>query len=314
MAGYSSKLPQLSGKTFITDAGLETTMVFLKAVELPHFAAIDMVRTPAGVEMLRSYYREYASLAAEAGAGLILESPTWRSSHDWAERLGCSIAEFAELNRRAIGLMGEIRAEFETAAAPIVISGCIGPRGDGYSPNEIMDAAGAADYHAWQAGIFAEAGADMVTAITMNYVGEAAGITLAAKSAGLPCAISFTVETDGNLPTGDGLGDAIEAVDTMTAGYPSYYMVNCAHTTHFGDVLEQGSEWSGRIGGVRANASTKSHAELDECTTLDEGDPDAFGREHAELAARFPSISVWGGCCGTDVRHIRAICEARGLI
>jgi S-methylmethionine-dependent homocysteine/selenocysteine methylase len=310
MVRYRSSLPQLSGKTFLTDGGLETTMVFLKSVELPHFAAIDMLRTADGVEMLHAYYREYASIARDAGMGFVLETPTWRANRDWSGMLGCSEEEFAELNRRAVWLMAALRDEFETAATPMVISGCVGPRGDGYSPDSAMSAAEAAEYHSWQAKLFSGTAADMITAITMNYVGEAAGVTLAAKAAGLPCAISFTVETDGRLPTGEPLMDAIGAVDQITDGFPSYYMINCAHPTHFSDGLTGGEPWTDRIGGIRANASTKSHAELDECSVLDDGDPEAFGRQNAELATRFPMISVFGGCCGTDVRHIAAIVQA----
>ncbi len=310
MAKYRSELPQMSGRRFLTDGGLETTMVFLKSVELPHFAAIDMMRTDDGIEMLRAYYREYSSVARDAGVGFVLESPTWRSSRDWAAKLGCSEEEFAELNRRAIGLMAELREECETSATPMVISGCIGPRGDGYSPAAAMSVDEAAGYHSWQAKIFADTAADLISAITMNYVGEAAGVALAAKSAGLPCAISFTVETDGLLPTGGSLKDAIAEVDEITDGYPSYYMINCAHPTHFSDVLSDDEPWTERIGGLRANASTKSHAELDESTELDDGDPEAFGRQNAGLAERFQTIRVLGGCCGTDVRHIAAIAQA----
>lgn len=310
MSKYRNSLPQMSGAFFLTDGGLETTLVFLQGIDLPHFSAIDMMRTSEGIETLREYYRQYAEVARDAGAGFIFESPTWRSSPDWALKLGLSDAEMVELNRRSIEIGEDMRSEFETSAMPIVISGCIGPRGDGYSPDNMMSADEAAEYHSTQADTFASTAADMVAAVTMNYINEAVGVANAARASGMPCAISFTVETDGRLPTGESLKEAIEATDEITGGYPAYYMVNCAHTTHFARVLND-EPWTHRIGGLRANASKKSHAELDESTELDIGDPAVFGREHRDLTERFPHINVLGGCCGTDTRHVKAIAQAR---
>lgn len=310
MAKYRSSLPQMSGAFFLTDGGLETTLVFLDGIDLPHFSAIDMMRKDDGVGKLREYYRQYAEIARDAGAGFIYESPTWRSSRDWALKLGLSDAEMIDLNRRSIEIGEQIREEFESESMPVVISGCIGPRGDGYSPDELMTAEEASDYHSTQAETFASTAADMIAAITMNYTNEAIGVVNAAKAAGMPCAISFTVETDGRLPTGESLKEAVEKTDEITNGYPAYYMVNCAHTTHFADVLND-EPWTRRISGLRANASKKSHAELDESTELDFGDPVELGREYLNLTNRLPQISVLGGCCGTDTRHLKAIVQAR---
>lgn len=300
----------MSGDFFLTDGGLETTLVFLQGIDLPHFSAIDMMRTPEGIETLREYYRQYAEIARDAGAGFIFESPTWRSSPDWALKLGLPDTEMVELNLRSIEIGEDIRSEFETSTMPIVLSGCIGPRGDGYSPDNMMSADEAAEYHSTQVGTFASTAADMISAMTINYLNEAVGVANAARASGMPCAISFTVETDGRLPTGESLKEAIEATDEITDGYPAYYMVNCAHTTHFAGVLND-EPWTGRIGGIRANASKKSHAELDESIELDIGDPAEFGREYRELTTRLPQINVLGGCCGTDTRHVKAITQAR---
>ena len=203
--------------------------------------------------------------------------------------------------------MAELRAEFETARSPMVISGNIGPRGDGYDPQRLMSVAEARDYHGEQIAVFANTAADMVSAFTMNYVNEAAGIALAAKQAGMPAVISFTVETDGKLPTGETIGDAIAAVDGASGASPVYYMINCAHPTHFRDALKSGEAWVDRIGGLRANASRRSHAELDAATELDAGDPREFGQLHAELRRLLPRATVLGGCCGTDHRHVEQI-------
>jgi S-methylmethionine-dependent homocysteine/selenocysteine methylase len=312
MAEYRDSLPHLSGAFFLLDGGLETTMVFHKGVELPHFSSIDMIRQPEGVALLREYYGQYAAIAQAAQVGFILDSPTWRASRGWAAPLGLTEVELAELNKRAIDLMAELRGEFETEHTPVVISGCVGTRGDGYSVDAMMSADEAADYHSWQIEILANAGADMIGALTLNYVEEAVGIANAAKSYEIPCVISFTVETDGRLPVGTALAEAIEAVDELTARSPAYYMINCAHLTHFQDVMKDDEQWVQRVRGIRGNASVKSHAELDESTELDDGDPVRFGDENASLLKRFPHINVVGGCCGTDTRHVEAICKARG--
>jgi S-methylmethionine-dependent homocysteine/selenocysteine methylase len=303
---YQSGLPQLEGDLFLTDGGLETTLIFHRGLDLPAFAAFVLLRDEQGMDELRRYYAPYLELAREQGAGFVLESPTWRASPRWAAELGISDAELDQLNRKAIALMEELRDE---AGVRAVISGCIGPQDDGYSPATKLSAAAAEDYHSTQIGTFAQTAADMVTAITMTYADEAIGVTRAAQAAGLPAAISFTVETDGRLPDGQALGDAISEVDAATGSEPAYYMINCAHPTHLEGALEP-APWVERIRGLRANASTKSHAELDEAEELDEGDPADLGTRHAALRERLPELNVLGGCCGTDHRHVGEICRA----
>jgi S-methylmethionine-dependent homocysteine/selenocysteine methylase len=150
----------------------------------------------------------------------------------------------------------------------------------------------------------------MVTAVTMTHPEEAIGIARAAQDHGLPAVVSFTLETDGRLPDGQPLSAAIERVDVETAGSVAYFMINCAHPTHFAGVLEEDEPWHERIGGLRANASAKSHAELDEAEELDEGDPAALGAQHGALRPRLGAVAVLGGCCGTDRRHVEAIGRA----
>jgi S-methylmethionine-dependent homocysteine/selenocysteine methylase len=304
---HRDHLPQLDGGLFLTDGGIETTLIFHDGLDLPLFAAFDLLKDDEGTEALRRYYEPYARLASGRGMGFVLESPTWRASPHWASEIGYSESELDALNRKAIALMEEIRERHESADAPMVISGCVGPQDDGYNPSELMSAEAARDYHSTQIATFADTAADMVTAITMTYAQEAVGLTRAALAAGMPVAISFTVETDGRLPSGQALGEAIEQVDVETGGGPAYYMINCAHPTHFDDVLE--GNWTQRIRGLRANASTKSHAELDEATELDAGNPVDLGNRYAELRTRLPNLNVLGGCCGTDHRHVEAICE-----
>jgi S-methylmethionine-dependent homocysteine/selenocysteine methylase len=306
---YRRRLPQLDGGLFITDGGLETTLIFHRGLELPAFAAFPLLADEAGTEQLRLYYAPYAALARERGVGLILDSPTWRANPDWAAEIGYSLDELDSFNRKAIALMEEIREE-NAAGYPIVISGNIGPQSDGYSPQTTLTADEAQRYHSTQISTFADTAADMVTVLTMTYTEEAVGVTRAAVENGLPVVISFTVETDGRLPNGQELGEAIQQVDDETSSGPAYYMINCAHPTHFEDALEPGAPWVDRIRGLRANASAKSHAELDEATELDDGDPTDLGERHAALRDRLPRVNVLGGCCGTDHRHVTSICTA----
>ena len=312
MPSYRTSLPQLGGDFFLTDGGIETTLIFLDGQELPHFAAFHLFRTAEGEEVLRRYFRTYADLARQFGAGLVLETPTWRASADWGEKLGYSKAELAEVNRRSVRIVEEVRNEY-TGKAPLVISGCVGPRGDGYVPDTAMSPAQAESYHGEQIGVFAETAADLVTAITMNYTNEAIGIARAAKAAKVPVVISFTVETDGKLPTGQLLGDAIRQVDDATGHYPAYFMLNCAHPSHMVPGLSGDAPWMSRIRWLRANASRMSHAELNDAPELDPGNPVELGAEYAALRkSSLKSLNVMGGCCGTDHRHVGAIAAACG--
>ncbi len=310
MTAYRNALPQLGEELFLTDGGLETTLIFHDGLELPDFAAFLMLKDAAGAAALRAYFKSYADIAQRFGTGLVLESATWRASADWGARLGYSPEELAEANRQAIALLEDIRGQVENAQTKMVISGCIGPRGDGYVPTQVMTEQAAEAYHAAQIETFAQTAADMVCATTMNYVEEAVGITQAAQRAGMPVAISFTVETDGRLPTGQTLKAAIEQVDQATSGYPCYYMVNCAHPTHFAHVLIEAEPFVRRIHGLRANASRMSHAELNEALELDIGDPAELGGEYAALKRRLGNLNVMGGCCGTDHRHVEQIAAA----
>jgi homocysteine S-methyltransferase len=304
-----TKLPQLNG-VFLTDAGLETDILFNRGIDLPHFASVTLLRSPEGRAALEDYFRGFLDLAARFQIGLILESATWRASPDWAGPLGLSQGELNALNHAAVDLLCQLREEYRDRVAEVIVSGCIGPRGDGYNPGRIMTSGEAEAYHTHQAGVLVSAGAEMLTGITMTNVPEAVGLARSARSLGVPVAISFTVETDGRLPTGDSLCDAIAFVDEALDAYPAYYMINCAHPTHFASTLEESAHWTSRIRGVRANASRCSHAELDAMTELDIGDPAELAALHRDLRHRFPQINVLGGCCGTDLRHVTAIAEA----
>ncbi len=305
---FRKHLPQLDGEPFVTDGGLETYLIFERGIDLPEFAAFDLLKDEAGIEELRQYFSRYLEIAAKHGAGFVLESPTWRASSAWGEKLGYDAEGLRTANLRAIELLEELRdSHRESIQQPLVISGNIGPHDDGYQPSGTLTPEQAAAYHSAQISTFAESGADLVSAVTMTYAEEAAGIASAAAAAGIPVVISFTLETDARLPSGQPLGEAIGQVDAETGGAPAYYMINCAHPTHFDSILAEGGDWLGRIRGLRANASMASHAELDEATELDAGDPEDLAAHYARLREQMPQLAVLGGCCGTDHRHVAAI-------
>ncbi|MDQ3728240.1 MAG: homocysteine S-methyltransferase family protein [Actinomycetota bacterium] len=307
---YRHALPQLGSETFLTDGGLETDLIFNGGVELPAFAAFDLLKDAEGTAILRNYYEPYVALARESGMGFILESPTWRANPRWAEEIGYGLDQLDLMNRDAIALLETIRDE-AGEGLPIVISGCVGPSDDGYAPESVLSAEEAENYHSRQIETFADTQADMITAITMTYVEEAIGITRAAKACGMPSAVSFTLETDARLPSGQGLAEAIDQLETETEDAPAYLMLNCAHPSHF-DFALPGLEKAhrARIRGLRANASRMSHAELDEAAELDIGDPPDLGDRYAALRGELPNLTVLGGCCGTDLRHVTAIRDA----
>lgn len=309
MAMYRNSLSQMSGERFLTDGGMETDLIFLQGFDLPNFSSFVLLDSKDGRAALVRYYEGFLSLARDRGLGFVLDTATWRANPDWGRLIGYDLERLAAVNVEAVRLVAALRAKWEAPSAPIILSGVIGPRGDGYRSGKI-EIREAEDYHAFQVETFRSTQADMVSAFTMNTVGEAAGIARVAKAQAMPCTISFTVETDGRLADGTSLRAAIEATDEATDGSPLYYMINCAHPTHFQHALARGEDWVERIQGVRANASAKSHAELDESETLDAGDIPDLGRRYRALIEAFPRIRIWGGCCGTDHRHLAAICEA----
>ncbi len=291
----------LDGTAWVTDGGLETDLIFNKHRDLPEFASFPLVEDASGTALLEDYYRDYAAIAAAAGAGLLLETPTWRANPDWARLLGYDASALDRVNQQAVAL---VRRTLDAGApGPRLVSGAVGPRGDGYLAGG-TDADEAAEYHAAQVRSFATAGADLVHAMTMTGPAEAVGVVRAARATGLPVAISFTVETDGRLPDGRALGDAVAQVEA--AAPADWYGVNCAHPTHIAPALD-GAAWQDRLRFLRPNASTLTHEELDAMEVLDAGDLGLLTGTARSVRELVPSLNVVGGCCGTDSRHVAAL-------
>jgi S-methylmethionine-dependent homocysteine/selenocysteine methylase len=306
----NSVLPHLATTGFITDGGLETTLVFHDGIDLPDFAAFPLLSDDDGRAALTRYYAAYQEVAERDGVGIVLDTATWRASPDWGARLGWSREALAEINSTAVEFVRELATRRPTT--PAVINGVIGPRGDGYEVGTRMTPEAAKSYHSLQARAFAAAGADLVTAVTMTYADEAIGVAQAVSAAGLPVAISFTVETDGRLPSGQPLREAIEQVDAETGAVAAYFMVNCAHPSHFAGTFDDDGAWLHRIKAIRANASRMSHEELDNAEDLDRGNPIELASDYVTLAAKLPDLRLVGGCCGTDHEHVAAISSALG--
>ncbi|MDH5762148.1 MAG: homocysteine S-methyltransferase family protein [Nitrospinota bacterium] len=309
MSKYRNQLPQLSGDLFLTDAGLETDLIFNHGIEIREFAAHTLLPDPKGREAIANYLRGFLSLANQYDSGLILDSQTWKAHLHWAKDLKATEQELHQANKDSVAFIAELRHEFAVNKNPIVLNGVIGPRGDAYAPEARLAAKEAEEYHAKQIGWLAETEVDMITAMTFTQSDEAIGLVRAACSAGLPVVVSFTVETDGRLPTGQPLKEAIGAVDEATEGATAYFMVNCAHPDHFSNVLED-SPWARRIRGLRCNASRLSHEELDNCEVLDDGDPEELASQYKTITTQMPWLNVFGGCCGSDLRHVTQIVKA----
>lgn len=296
-----------SSVPYLTDGGLETDLIFHDGLDLPLFASFVLLDDDTGRQALTRYFNRFLDLAEGAGRGFVLDTVTWRANGGWGPKLGLSAADLRRVNRDAVEFAKALQAR-RAWSGRMVIEGCIGPAGDGYAPDQQLTPAQAMDLHRPQMETFAETGVDLAAALTMTHVGEAIGLARLGQELELPMSLSFTVETDGRLPVGGTLADAIAAVDDATGGAPLYYGINCAHPTHFMDLLH--GDWLKRIGVIRANASICSHAELDAATELDDGDPEDFGALYARLAQRLPALHLLGGCCGTDVRHVAAILAA----
>lgn len=295
---------------YLTDGGLETSLIFHDQVDLPNFASFVELNSDDGRARLANYFGKYLDAAKEQETGFVLDTVTWRANAAWGAAMGMDHAAIGKTNEDAVAFALELREKWESDTFPIVINGAIGPSGDGYAIEDALTAEASQAIHSVQINALARSGVDLVTAVTMTHSGEAIGIVEAAKVAEVPIVVSFTVELDGNLPTGQSIGEAIAEVDAATDNGPVYYMINCAHPSHFEGALKRGETWMERIKGIRANASRMSHAELDDAETLDDGNPGELASDYQRLQDLLPNLKVLGGCCGTDHRHVSAIGHA----
>lgn len=309
-------LPQLNGQLMTCGGGFETWLQYVDGFNLRHFCAFELLNDKRGRECVRDYHRKLVEAAVENGFGVINEGLHYRASREWGELIGFSREALAEINIRGIEFYREFAREYHSDATPMIVGGCIGPRGDAYDSGRTENAGEAEDYHSEQIITLRDAGADLVSAWTFSSVEEAIGFARAAKAADIPCVISF-IAKGGTLADGTSLEDAVNRVDAATERAPLYYAVNCSHPTEFEPGLNEG-DWAQRLGGFMPNAVALELSTLCSLGHLEDGDPEELGNQMAALAHRFPNVNVWGGCCGTDARHIgqitRKVREARNTV
>lgn len=312
MSTPQRKLPHQDSCLYLTAGSLETTLLYEFGFDMPEFASFPLLRNPKATGPMTDFYLNSALIALQNNAGVVFSTPTWRASKDWGEKLGFSIQDLTEINQEAVALLESIRRRTDLRQAKVVISGCVGPRGDGYVIGRKMTPMEAEEYHRDQVAALAGAGVDLVSGMTFNYTGEAIGLALACQRANIPLVVSFTLEIDGKLPSGETIQAAIEAVDTATDSFPIYYMLNCCHPLHFSHLLNPAFPWTQRIRGIQANSSAKSHAELAASSEIDAGQPLALAQALMDLKSANSQLVVLGGCCGTDFRHIGLIARLCG--
>jgi S-methylmethionine-dependent homocysteine/selenocysteine methylase len=252
---HREKLPQLNGRLMTCGGGFETWLQYIDGFELRHFCAFELLDDKRGRECLTDYYRKLIEAAVENGFGVINEGLHYRASRDWGELIGFSREALAEINVRGIEFYKELAREYQSDRTPMIIGGCIGPRGDAYDTGRTPDAAEAEDYHSEQIITLRNAGADLVSAWTFSSVEEAIGFARAAKGAEIPSVISF-IAKGGTLRDGATLEAAVSRVDAATDRAPAYYAVNSEHPPDFEPGLTEG-DWSRRLGGFMPNAVAK---------------------------------------------------------
>ncbi|WP_299367754.1 homocysteine S-methyltransferase family protein [uncultured Tateyamaria sp.] len=299
-------LPHLSSERYLLWEGNGTDLIFNRGVDMPGFASFPLLANPDTRAVLAQQLTEFLRLAQDLGRPCIVGTHTWQANPARAGRLGYSRAALDDINREAALFLRETVAA--SGNNRVLCSGLVGPRDDPYADAIPMGVEEARVYHTPQIAQFQGAGLDFIGAFTLNKPKEAAGLAVAAREAGLPVVLSLVVETDGRLANGQTLDDAIAEIDRLSDTAPAYFMVNCAHPSH----IAPGLTGNPRLRGLIVNASRCSHAELDEATELDAGDPAELGREMAALLADNPHVRVFGGCCGTDLRHINQMSEAVG--
>jgi homocysteine S-methyltransferase len=301
------RMPTVEDPLFLTEAGIETTLMYKNGWELQHFCLFERMREDRFMADLEAYHRRLIEVALERGVGHLLDGVHYRASPDWSAKLNMSDSELKQLTEKGLALYQELSEEYATEATPIPVGCCIGPRGDAYGTGHEMSPEEAQDYHTIQIETAKQAGADFVSALTFNRIDEAIGLARAAEAAGLPVIVSFSLTKDARLNSGPSLDEAVTAVDAATDEAPLFYMINCNHPVDFSPALDAPGDWINRLQGIRANASSLDHGMLCKLGHLEEGDPEELGGQFADIARRFPHMNVFGGCCGTDREHLDQI-------
>jgi S-methylmethionine-dependent homocysteine/selenocysteine methylase len=305
---YRNDLPQLRGVDLSTSGGMETWLQYAEGFPLRHFCAFEWLRDPKAKARLREFHRSAIEAVQEHGFGMIAEGIHYRASGDWGDLTGYSRQDLAKINAEGVDLYHELAREYDRPDTPVVVGGCIGPRGDAYEQGHQITADEAQEYHAEQMATLKDAGVDLITAATLSFTDEAIGIARAAQGLDVPVVLSFYVAGNGKIMGERSVPETMAEIDAATGGYPKYYMLNCAHPNEFAPALEN-SAGLDRLGGFMPNASAKDKISLCRLGHLEDGDPVELGQQMGDVARRFPHVHVFGGCCGTDARHLGEIAK-----
>jgi len=305
-----------AGRPYLTEGGTETEILYKYGYEVPHFAVFELLNDPAGKRQLEAMFARYLDAAADNNWAALMGGLDYRASPDWGRLLGYSPAGLTEMQIRCIECLRDVARPYRGQLPDIRISGIVGPRGDAYALNRTITAQEAEDYHAPQLETLKQLDVDMAWAATFNNVAEAVGVSRAASKIGVPVCLSFTLSGNHRLQSGPTLREAVETVDAEAGEHrPTCFGINCSHPLEFIPALEPG-DWVLRVRSIRPNATAMDKLSLCKLGHLEDGDPVDLGRRLADLAARYPHIDMWGGCCGTWDRHLgeiaRSVSAARG--
>ena len=266
-------------------------------------AMASLVYSARGRHALEELWKQYLSIAERYAFPFLATTPTRRCNR---ERLARSEYDDNILQDN----MRLLREAVAGARVPTFSGGLMGCRGEAYTGQGCLTEGEAREFHRWEAEGFRAAGAEFLLAALMPTLPEARGMAAAMGSTGLPSIISFTLQRNGRLMDGTALHDAITAIDTLSSPPPLCYMANCVHPRIVAEALScpwnQTETVRTRFLGIQANASPLSHAELDHAVELHQSPPEDLARDMAFLHKRF-GLRLFGGCCGTDDRHMEAI-------
>ena len=276
----------------------------------PYLAHATLIYNDDSALILEQVHREYLDVGQHHNLAMFALTDTWRANQELIHQ---SKFHGHKVNQDNAHFLAKIRDSYGLTATPIFIGGQIGPRGDAYSPKEALPSAEAEGFHTPQLETLAEVQVDFLYAATLPALSEAEGIARAMAKTGLPYILSFIIRRDGTLLDGTLLAQAIETIDHTTPKPPTGYGINCVYPTVFCEGLtaleKDSSSLSQRILSFQANTSTKEPEELDGLSELETEKPETLAELMVAAYQQFHT-PFFGGCCGTDTRHIECLASA----
>jgi homocysteine S-methyltransferase len=298
--------PQSDDLIYLTEGGFETELMYLHGFELPCFAAFHLLDSTKGYQAVRDLYARVCDVAAAESTGLLLGWLNYRASPDWGAKLGLSPEALRAATLRSIAMLADLRKSYAGQVPHFAISDAIGPRGDAYGTGGAITEAEAEDYHSVQLETLKHSDVDVIWAATQNNVPEVIGMARAARALGLEIAVAWSLNAESRLSSGPTLAEAITRTDAAVPGVVAWHSLTCSHPLEFTPALTPGP-WTDRLRCIRPNAAAMDKIALCKLGHLEDGDPVELGRQMGDVARRYPAMDIWGGCCGTDHRHLSEI-------